>query len=66
MPHGGVDLINKIAVTNPALLSKVIVVTAAIQEAEKLAGFPLHAIVKKPFEITALLETVRACVEPEE
>lgn len=66
MPHGGGDLINKIAVTNPALLSKVIVVTAAIQEAEKLAGFPLHAIVRKPFEITALLDTVRACVEPEE
>lgn len=31
MPHGGVELINKIAATNPALLRKVIVVTAAIQ-----------------------------------
>ncbi len=66
MPHGGIELINKIAETNPALLSKIIVVTAAIHEAEKVAGFPLHAIVKKPFEITALLETVRACVEPDE
>lgn len=65
MPHGGVDLINKIAERNPALLRKVIVVTAAIQEAEKLAGLPIHAIVRKPFEITALLETIRACVEPD-
>jgi len=65
MPHGGVDLINKIAERNPSLLRKVIVVTAAIQEAQELAGLPLHAIVRKPFEITALLETVRACVEPD-
>lgn len=65
MPHGGVDLINKIADRNPALLRKVIVVTAAIKEAQKLTGLPLCAIVKKPFEIDALLETVRACVEPD-
>jgi len=65
MPHGGVELINKIAQRNPSLLRKVIVVTAAMREAQKLAGLPLHAIVKKPFEIDALLETVRACVEPD-
>ena len=65
MPHSGADLINKIAQENPSLLRKVIVVTAAIHEAEKLAHLPLHAIVKKPFEVTTLVETVRACVEPD-
>jgi two-component system OmpR family response regulator len=62
MPNGGVDLIRKIEARNPALLRKVIVITGALDEVPKVADLPLHAIVKKPFEINALLETVRACV----
>ncbi|HEY8713122.1 MAG TPA: response regulator [Thermoanaerobaculia bacterium] len=62
MPSGGVDFIRRIERTNPALLEKIIVVTAAVDEALKVAGLPLHAIVRKPFEIGALLDTVRACV----
>lgn len=63
MPNGGVDFIRRIERTNPALLEKIIVVTAAVDEAVKVAGLPLHAIVRKPFEIGALLDTVRACVD---
>jgi DNA-binding response OmpR family regulator len=51
--------------SNPALLEKIIVVTAAFDEAVKVADLPLHAIVRKPFEIDALLDTVRACVDRE-
>jgi DNA-binding response OmpR family regulator len=63
MPNGGVDFIRRIERTNPALLEKIIVVTAAFDEAVKVADLPLHAIVRKPFEIAALLDTVRACVD---
>ena len=63
MPNGGVDFIRRIERTNPALLEKIIVVTAAFYEASKVADLPLHAIVRKPFEIAALLDTVRACVD---
>ncbi|HSP34707.1 MAG TPA: response regulator [Thermoanaerobaculia bacterium] len=66
MPHGGVDLIRRIEKRNPALLSKIIVVSGAIDELHKIAGMPLYAIIRKPFEIDALLETVRSCVAPAE
>lgn len=63
MPNGGVDFIRCIERTNPALLEKIIVVTAAFEEAAKIADLPLHAIVRKPFEIASLLDTVRTCVD---
>lgn len=62
MPHGGADLIRKLEQQNPSLLGRIIVVTGAIEEAAKLEKDRIHAIVKKPFEIEALLNTVRACV----
>ena len=62
MPHGGVDLIKRIAARNEAMLNRIIVVTAAVDEAVKIADMPLHAIVRKPFEVSDLLETVRDCV----
>lgn len=64
MPHGGIDLIRRIEQRNPALLRKIIIVTGALNELDKVAGMPLHAIVRKPFEIGVLLETVQACVDP--
>jgi DNA-binding response OmpR family regulator len=64
MPNGGVELIRRIESRNPDLLRKVIVVTGAIDELHKIAGMPLYAIVRKPFEVNALLETVRGCVSP--
>ena len=63
MPNGGVDFIKRLEKQNPALLEKIIVVTAALDEALKVSDLPLHAIVRKPFEVGALLETVRSCVE---
>ena len=63
MPHGGEELIRKIEARDPKMLERVIVVTGAIPEAEKLASLPLHATVRKPFEVTSLIETVRSCVE---
>lgn len=62
MPNGGVDFIRRLERNNPALLEKIIVVTAAFDEVVKVADLPLHAIVRKPFEIGALLDTVRTCV----
>jgi DNA-binding response OmpR family regulator len=64
MPNGGIDLIRRIEKRNPDLLRKVIIVTGALHEIDKVAGMPLHAIVRKPFEIDVLLDTVRACVDP--
>ncbi len=65
MPGGGVELIQKIERRNPELLRKVIVVTGAMDELPKIAGKPLHAVVRKPFEVDLLLDVVRACVEPD-
>ena len=64
MPNGGVELIRKIQQRNPDLLKKVIVVTGAMDELYKLTGMPLYAVVRKPFEIQNLLETVRGCTTP--
>ena len=63
MPHGGAELISKIADRDPAMLKKVIVVTGAILEAQALGNLPLHATIRKPFEVTTLVETVRLCVD---
>ena len=62
LPGGGVDLIQKIAQNNPDLLRRIIVVTGAIDEAAKLAHLPLHATIRKPFEVKALIDTVHSCV----
>ena len=59
---GAVDLLRKIERENPDLLRKIIVVTGALHEAEKIADLPLHATVRKPFEVSSLVETVRSCV----
>lgn len=62
MPNGGVELIRKIEARDPEMLKKIIVVTGAIHEAQKIADLPLHATVRKPFEVSSLVETVRNCV----
>lgn len=64
MPNGGVELLHKLEKRNPDLLRKIIVVTGALDELPKIEGFPLHAVIRKPFEVNALLETVRNCVDP--
>jgi DNA-binding response OmpR family regulator len=64
MPNSGVELIRKLESRNPALLRKIIVVTGAMDELYKIAEKPLYAIMRKPFEVNELLETVRACSTP--
>ena len=59
----GVELLRKIERENPDLLRKIIVVTGALHEAEKIAHLPLHATIRKPFEVSSLVETVRTCVD---
>lgn len=63
MPHGGIDLIRRIESRNPSLLSKVIVVTGALDEAARLTGIPICAVVKKPFEVHDFIDTVRSCID---
>lgn len=65
MPNGGVDFVRRLTEQNPGLARKIIIVTAALDEAVKIADLPLHAIVRKPFEVGDLLDTVRACVDRE-
>ncbi len=64
MPNGGAELIRRIEQRNPALLRKIIVVTGALDELRKIEGVPVHAVVRNPFEVNNLLETVRGCVTP--
>ena len=61
--NAGVDLVNRIAERDPRLLKKIIIVTSAVHEATRLVGLPLHAIIRKPFEVHALVDTVRSLVE---
>jgi DNA-binding NtrC family response regulator len=63
MPQGGVALIRRLAERDPAILRKIIVVTGAIDEARKVADLPLHAILRKPFELNSLVDVVRSCVD---
>lgn len=61
LPGGGVELIRKIEQNNPDLLRRIIVVTGAMDEAAKLAHLPLHATIRKPFEVKSLVDTVHSC-----
>lgn len=64
VPNGGVELLRKIEKVDPDLIRKVIVVTGTVPDSQTLEGFPFHAVVLKPFEIGAMIDTVRACVTP--
>ena len=62
MPNGGVELIRKLARRDPEMVKKVIGVTSAMLDAQALGDLPLHATIRKPVEVAALVETVRRCV----
>jgi two-component system response regulator BasR len=62
-PNGGIEFLRKLAAADPGLVRKIIVVTSALHEIPLLVGLPLHAIIRKPFEVASLIETVRALVE---
>lgn len=63
VPNGGVELLRKIREANPDLLRKVIVVSGVVPDSETLDEFSLHAVVRKPFEVGDLIDTVRACLK---
>lgn len=62
VPNGGIELLRKIQAADPGLLRKVILVTGTASDSETLDEFSLHAVVRKPFEVGDLIDTVRACV----
>lgn len=63
MPTSGVEFLRRLAERNPPMLRKVIVVTGAMDEAVKVADLPLHAVVRKPFEVGAFVATVQSCID---
>ena len=63
IPGGGAGYIQRLQSQHPAVLSKLIVVTAGVHELPTLDKLPVHAVVRKPFEIAEFLATVRRCVE---
>ena len=64
MPTGdGVELIRRLQEKNSNVLPRIIVVTGALHELPKLEQVPVCAVVRKPFEVTALIDTVRGCID---
>jgi CheY-like chemotaxis protein len=60
VPGGGAELIRTIAARQPELLPRVILVTSGPHD---LHDLPLHGVVRKPVDISTLLDIVRSCVE---
>ena len=62
VPNCGVKLVGRIESLDPALLRKVIIVGENPFDEATLGRLKLHAVVRKPFEVGALVNTVQACV----
>jgi DNA-binding NarL/FixJ family response regulator len=47
----------------PAMLQQVVILTAAVtpRDAERVRQYPVCAIIRKPFEVEALLDAVKRC-----
>lgn len=69
MPHvDGFAVLDHLGTNNPEQLACVVIVTAAVSEKQRqrVSGYPIHAVISKPFEIDQLLEAVRkAAKHPE-
>lgn len=63
VPNGGLELIRRIAERDVSFLRKTVLLTATMAESDPVAHLPLGAIVKKPFEISDLLDVVRGRAE---
>ena len=50
----------------PAMLDRVIVVTASLapRELKRVSGYPIHCLIPKPFEVDVLQAAVRECAGP--
>ena len=64
----GFDVLEFLQSNHPALLPRVVVITAALTKAEiaRANTFGICGIIAKPFEVDTLLDAVRHCVGSEE
>ena len=65
MPHlDGFGVLDFLAANNPAMLPRVLVVTAALTRPElaRANTYGICGVVSKPFEVETLLEAVKKCV----
>ena len=58
VPDGGVKFIRKLVEQNPQIVPRIIVTTGLLHDKTELDSLPVHSVVKKPFELYALLDTV--------
>jgi DNA-binding NtrC family response regulator len=61
VPNGGIDFIHKLAERTPHMLPRIIVSTGALHDVTRLSPLRVHSVVKKPFELYGLLDTVNDC-----
>jgi DNA-binding response OmpR family regulator len=58
----GLQLLESLSDTRPELVNRVVVVSGAQPATlDKARAFPVHAVIRKPFDIFELLDTVRTC-----
>jgi DNA-binding response OmpR family regulator len=62
----GFGVLEYLKSNRPEVLRKVLVLTAALTtgEVDRVKGYEVRGIVGKPFEVEALLNAVRSCVDP--
>lgn len=63
VPNGGFELIERVSGRDPHLVRRIIAMTVSAPDADRAGTFPLHAVVRKPFVLDQLVDTVRSCVE---
>ena len=62
LANGGAEMIQRISGKQPGVMPRVIALTVNPEEALRLEAFGVCAVVKKPFVMDQLLETVATCV----
>ena len=63
MLRGGFELIERVSGREPDLLRRVIAMTVPGPNGDRVGTMPVHAVVRKPFVLDQLVDTVRNCVE---
>jgi CheY-like chemotaxis protein len=64
MPHlDGFGVLDHLREHSPDLIKRVIIVSAALgpREVERLQGYDVAAVIRKPFEVDVLLDAVKTC-----
>lgn len=63
MMQGGFELLERVSGRAPELLRRTIAMTVSSHDHARVGALPLHAVVRKPFVLDQLVDTVRSCVE---